>query len=229
MLKRWLWLMCLSASANVLAADWVALPAIPNGDSYFYDNSKLVFKDDEVTYWKKVQFKSPQQLKGNEVVSGILRERVNCAEHTAKLLTYLYYTATGETVEYVPQDESAPSPIVPDTVGDSFDRVLCPMVWRKQEEARIKNEQKTAEQEMKDVAKPKEKTEDKAPLTPQRSSIKAKPLDLPMHPPPKLAPGTLPSKNANTKLTEPNVRLPDKAQPLPDPQVLDPKIMEQLY
>lgn len=217
-------LVFLCLSAPVFAAEWVALPAVPTGDQYFYDNSKLVIKEDEITYWKKVQFKTPQPLKGSEVASGVLRERINCAEHTSKLLTYLYYSPAGETVEYVPQDETAAAPIVPDTVGDTFDRVLCPIVWRKQEETRIKNEQKAAEQETKDNNKPKDTQEAKPPTpptppaAPQRGSFKPKPADLLTNPPPKLAPGTLPSQ-------APNVRLPDKVQqPLPDPQ-----IMEQLY
>jgi hypothetical protein len=224
MLKRLVWLVFFSAYGNAFAAEWVALPAIPNGDSYYYDNSKLVIKDDEITYWKRVQFKTPQSLKGSEVVSGILRERINCAEHTSKLLTYLYYSPNGETVEYVPQDESAAVPIVPDTVGDTFDQKLCPMVWRKQEEIRIKNEQKAAEQELKDANKSKDTQKDASdekpapvPLAPQRPFRSKQPETL-YNPPPKMPPGTLPSK-------APNVRLPDKVQqPLPDPQ-----IMEQLY
>jgi hypothetical protein len=224
MLMKLLGLLFLCICSDAMAAEWIALPAIPNGDLYFYDNSKLVIKDDEITYWKKVQFKTPQLLNGSEVTSGVLRERINCAEHTAKLLTYLYYTSSGETVGYVPQDESPAAPIVPDTAGDTFDQKLCPMVWRKQEETRIKNEQKAAEQELKDANKPKDTQKDtqdeKTPLppAPQRGSFKPKVPDTLYNPPPKLAPGTLPSK-------APNVRLPDKVQqPLPDPQ-----IMEQLY
>jgi hypothetical protein len=228
MLKRLVWLMFLCASANAFAAEWVALPAVPTGDLYFYDNSKLVIKDDEVTYWKKVQFKSPQSLNGSEVASGILRERINCSEHTYKLMTYLYYSPTGETVQYVPQDESVPAPIVPDTVGDNYDRALCPVVWRKQEETRIKNEQKAAEQEAKDDNKPKDSGDTKPLPQPalQRSSLKAKPLEMITTPPPKMPAATLPSK-------APNVRLPDKVQqlqlPTPQQPLPDPQIMEQLY
>ncbi|HEY7986972.1 MAG TPA: surface-adhesin E family protein [Methylophilaceae bacterium] len=243
MLIKLVGMMFLCASANVLAAEWVALPAIPNGDQYYYDKSKLVIKDDDVTFWKKVQFKSPQSLKGTDVVSGVLRERINCADHTAKLLTYLYYSASGETVEYVPQDETPAMPIVPDTVGDNYDRVLCPMVWRKQEEARIKNEQKAAEQEMKDDSKPKDTADDKPSPSPstQRSALKPRQLELTTTPPPKMPPGALPNKMMpNAKM--PDAKLPDSkfsdkviqqllplAAPPQQTPLPDPQIMEQLY
>lgn len=135
----------LALPAPASAADWVALPSAGTADQYYYDRSKLTIKDDEISYWKKVVFKSPQNLHGREVASGLLRERIHCAEHTAKLVSYLYYSASGETVEYVAQDESEPAPVIPDTIGDAFERALCPLVWHKQEEARIKAEQKAAE------------------------------------------------------------------------------------
>lgn len=204
----------LLASIPAWAADWVLLP-INGNDQYFYDNSKLVFKDDEVTYWKKVQFKTPQQHKGSEVASGVLRERINCAEHSAKLISYLYYSPSGETVEYIAQDESAPVPIIPDTVGDAFDRTLCPMVWRKQEEARIKNEQKAAESELKEA--PKAKEEDKKPR-PKAAAGRATGSPIPSVSVPKTANPAPP--------TLPNVRLPAEKTPAPLPE---PQILEQLY
>ncbi|OIQ82932.1 hypothetical protein GALL_352860 [mine drainage metagenome] len=140
------------------AADWVALPGAGSADQYFYDRSKLTIKEDEITFWKKVVFKTPQDRHGQTAASGLLRERLNCADHTAKLVSYLYYSAAGETIEYVAQDDSDSAPIIPDTVGDAFERVLCPMVWHKQEEARIKAEQKAAAAELaarkRDEAKP---------------------------------------------------------------------------
>lgn len=241
----------LLVSPALFAADWVALPPIPNGDSYFYDKSKLVIKDDEITYWKKVQFKTPQAHNGNEVVSGILRERIHCGEHTAKLLTYLYYSAKGDTVDYVAQDESAPLPIVPDTVGDKFDAVLCPMVWRKQEESRILAEQKTAEIESKmgkDAPKAKEenaKQDGKAAPNPAASAPEApvrparSPIQKPIAPrannitPPKaVKPVTTNSESSDAPKLPPNVHLPDKvdkAPSLPMPQLPEPQILEQLY
>lgn len=189
----------LAGSFDAHAAEWVPLPNAGSADQYFYDKSKLVVKDDEITYWKKVLFKIPQPIKGNEATIGILRERINCTEHTAKLMSYLYYAASGESIDYVAQDDSPPAPIIPDTVGDIFDQTLCPMVWRKQEEARIKAEQAGVEAELKQSEKKNEQ--------PAASSV----IPVPVKPTPPQAP---------------NVRLPEKqpATPLPMPQ-----IMEQLY
>lgn len=130
------------------AADWVPLTGAGAADQYFYDRSKLIIKDDEITYWKKVVFQQPQSMNGREVVSGLLRERIHCGEHTARLVSYLYYSTAGDTVDYVPNFEGEAAAIIPDTVGDAFERTLCPKVWQKQEEARIKTEQKAAEAEL---------------------------------------------------------------------------------
>jgi hypothetical protein len=130
------------------AADWVALGKGSSADQYFYDRSKLTIKDDQVTYWKKVVFAAPQSINGKTIGSGLLRERIDCAEHTAKLISYLYYAPTGEMVEYLSKDESEAAPIIPDTVGDAFEQKLCPQVWRKQDENRIKAEQKAVENEL---------------------------------------------------------------------------------
>lgn len=189
-------------SGHAFAAEWVPLPNAGSADQYYYDKSKLVIKEDEITYWKKVLFKVPQPMKGKEATIGILRERIHCGEHTAKLMSYLYYTSSGESIDYVAQDDSAPAPIIPDTVGDAFDQVLCPMVWRKQEEARIKAEQAGVEAELKQSEKKKEE------------------------PKPAAAAPAIPAPTKPVPPQVPNVRIPEQqpAAPLPMPQ-----IMEQLY
>jgi len=130
------------------AADWVPLANAGTADRYYYDRSKLTIKGNEITYWKKVEFQAPQLIQGREAVSGLLRERIDCAEHTARLVSYLYYSAAGETVEYVASSDAEAAPIIPDTVGDAFERALCPRVWRKQEAERIQAEQKAAAAEL---------------------------------------------------------------------------------
>lgn len=195
-------LLALLLPTTASAAEWVALPGAGSADQYFYDRSKLTIKEDEITYWKKVIFKTPQALRGKEAASGLLRERIHCAEHTAKLMSYLYYSTTGETIEYVAQDDSEAAPIIPDTVGDAFERVLCPMVWHKQEEARIKAEQKAAAAELTASKKEEKKTEPKEEKT----------LPLPTI--------TLPPKPVEKE--KPQLTIP--AGPIPMPQII-----EQLY
>lgn len=165
-------------SGHAFAAEWVPMPDARSADQYFYDNSKLVIKDDEITYWKKVLFRTPQPVKGRNAASQIVRERIHCGEHSAKLLSYLYYSADGETLDDVAQDDSAAVPIIPDTVGDVFDRVLCPLVWRKQEEMRIKAEQSAVEAELKrPVAKKEEASPDiPAPVEPIPPQVPNVPL-----------------------------------------------------
>ena len=160
-------LMVFISSGMAAAADWVALPGAGSADQYAYDRSKLTFKDDAITYWKKVVFKTPQDVHGKVAASGLLRERLDCAEHTAKLVSYLYYSATGETIEYVAQDDSETLPVIPDTVGDAFERVLCPLVWHKQEEARIKAEQKAAAAELAASIREAKKPESKPEMKPE--------------------------------------------------------------
>ena len=186
------------------AAEWVALPGAGSADQYSYDRSKLTIKEDEITYWKKVVFKTPQDLHGKVAASGLLRERIHCADHTAKLVSYLYYSATGETIEYIAQDDSEPAPIIPDTVGDAFERVLCPMVWHRQEEARIKAEQKAAAAELAVSKKEKEekKPEAKAARAPETAVVSPPAKTVEKEKPPVSAPIT----------------------PLPMPQII-----EQLY
>lgn len=200
---------------SAFAADWVALGKAGAVDQYFYDRSKLTIKDDQVTFWKKVVFATPQTINGKEVASGLLRERIDCADHTAKLISYLYYATAGETVEYIAKDESDPAPIIPDTVGDAFEQKLCPLVWRKQEEARIKAEQKAAEAELSALKKDSLKQDKPAASSPMVSPA-----------PP------APANSASGKPAAPEIKVPDAtpapmpapAQPLPMPQII-----EQLY
>lgn len=207
-----------------LAADWVALGKAGAVDQYFYDRSKLTIKDDQITYWKKVVFAEPQNINGKEVASGLLRERIDCAEHTAKLISYLYYATTGETVEYIAKDESEAAPIIPDTVGDAFEQKLCPQVWRKQDEARIKAEQKAAEAELSAIKKAPPATEKPAATAPAANP--ATPTTTPSPTPAAPAtpvPGPTPT-DPNAAPVTPNRNAAPARQPLPMPQII-----EQLY
>lgn len=120
-------IVCAALIAPVHAADWVAVTLPQSEDRYFYDRSKLVINGPEITYWKKIQFKQPQKVKERLAVSGLMREQIHCTQHTLRLLSFLYHDAAGGVIEYVSEAEKEGVPIIPDTVGDVFERVLCAM------------------------------------------------------------------------------------------------------
>ncbi len=107
------------------AADWLKLELPNTEDQYFYDRSKLVVHGSEITYWKKVLFKQPQAVKTKLAYAGLMRERIDCKEHTLRLLSYLYHDAQGAVIEYVAEGEKEGAPIIPETVGDWFEQALC--------------------------------------------------------------------------------------------------------
>lgn len=122
-------------SLPAAAAEWVRARPLADGDQYFYDRSKLYINGDEITYWKKVAFKSPATVKGQAATSGLYRERIHCAEHTLRLISYLLYAADGSTIEYIASHEAEATPIIPDTVGDVFEKTVCDLVRQKQAQA----------------------------------------------------------------------------------------------
>lgn len=133
----WITLMVL-AVFPASAAEWVRLRTSGDGDMYFYDRSKLFMNGDEITYWKKVTFKAPQPIKGQLATSGLYRERIHCAEHTLKLISYVLYATDGSTIEYIANHEGDAAPIIPDTLGDVFEKTACDLVREKREELRRK-------------------------------------------------------------------------------------------
>ncbi len=146
MKRSLLLLACLAAAPSVtIAAEWVRIHTAADQSLYYYDRSKLFLNDDEITYWKKVAFATPQPFKDKLIASGLYRERIHCAEHTLKLISYLLYTPAGELFEYAPTKEGEPAPIIPDSLGDVFEKALCPLVLRKREEdrQRAETEEKT--------------------------------------------------------------------------------------
>jgi len=178
-MKRALLLMCLAAAPSLtIAADWVKIHTAADQNLYFYDRSKLFLNDDEITYWKKVVFITPQPFKDKLIASALYRERIHCAEHTLKLISYLLYTPTGELFEYAPTKEGDPAPIIPDSLGDVFEKALCPLVRQKQEEDRLRSEAKA-----KAEAAEKAEAEEKARLKTEAETAAA-PAPPPAAPPP---------------------------------------------
>lgn len=137
-MKSFCLIILLLLSLPAAAAEWIRVRPLAEGDQYFYDRSKLFINGEEITYWKKVAFRIPVTVKGQAAVSGLYRERIHCAEHTLKLISYLLYSGDGSTIEYVASHEGEPAPIIPDTLGDVFEKTVCDLVRQKQEAARRK-------------------------------------------------------------------------------------------
>jgi hypothetical protein len=194
-MKRLLLLLALSASFSAQGAQWIKLSSPAGGDTYFYDKSKLYISGDEITYWKKIIFLSPQETKKGLAASGLYRERIHCAEHTLKMISYLLYDGNGGVIDYVPDHEAPATPIIPDTIGDIFERSLCALVTQHQTEEKKKQEE---EKQRKDE-------EEKSKLDAQKQSqncpapAKAAPMPAPSVentvpvPPPAPTPAQMPA------------------------------------
>lgn len=174
-------LACLVAAPSVtIAAEWVKIHTAADQSLYFYDRSKLFLNDDEITYWKKVVFITPQSFKDKLIASGLYRERIHCAEHTLKLISYLLYTPAGELFEYAPTKEGEPAPIIPDSLGDVFEKALCPLVWKQQDERRQKAETDAEEaRQRQEEDRLKAEAESEKPPLPESSRAPAPALPSP--------------------------------------------------
>ena len=125
---RLIGLLLLLCCTRAQAADWVKME-IPSGtpDTYYYDRSKLVVNGNTITYWKKIQFSPPRKIKQGQVSITLMRESIDCREHTLRLLSYLYNDATGTTIDSSDDAEKEAKPIIPDSIGDHYEQKLCPL------------------------------------------------------------------------------------------------------
>ena len=134
-------MLTLWTSAACLAADWQRVPAAGD-DQHFYDRSNVTIAGDEVTYWRKVMFAQPVRVKGGLARSAFYRERVHCRDHTLRTLSWQLFADEGAVIESSTAPEAEAAPIVPETVGDRFQELVCGLA-----EARRKRDADIAGQE----------------------------------------------------------------------------------
>jgi hypothetical protein len=115
-------LLCLPALA--LAADWVKVPA-PDGNKHWYDATKIVVEGEVITYWRLVEFRTAQATKAGFAMSAMYRETIDCRGHTHRTLGYLLYARDKLVIENVHTPDSEPEPVIPETLGDRYERVMC--------------------------------------------------------------------------------------------------------
>jgi hypothetical protein len=121
------------------SAEWFPLAIGKDADQYYYDRSKLVISGEEVTYWKKVIFRTPQKFKGGHAKSAIYRERIDCKEHMHRTLNYVLYSENGSVLETLATPEATAEPVQPETVGDQFEKNMCEILAAKRKNSDVVN------------------------------------------------------------------------------------------
>ena len=132
--------LCVALPSGVHAADWVRVEA---GDQHqhFYDRSKIAVDQEKVTYWRRVVFRAPQPARNGNARMAMYRESIDCLHHTYRALGYLLYAQDGAVIDNVYTPDSTPEPIIPETVGDRFESLMCVFVDQAQlSQARARSE-----------------------------------------------------------------------------------------
>ena len=81
-MRRLAFILLRAHGSLALAADWARLAIFHSEDQYFYDRSKLVVENNEITYWEKALFKPPRPVKTQLASLALMRERIDCREPT---------------------------------------------------------------------------------------------------------------------------------------------------
>jgi hypothetical protein len=109
------------------AAEWVRVEA-NDQHQHFYDRSKLQIEQDVIIYWRRVVFRAPQPTRNGTARMAMYRESIDCARHTSRALGYLLYAQDGTVLDNVYTPDATPEPIIPETVGDRFEALMCVFV-----------------------------------------------------------------------------------------------------
>jgi hypothetical protein len=125
--RRLALLFTLSIPLCASGADWVRV-GVQDQHEHSYDRSKLLVDGDEITYWRRVLFLVPQQVDSGVARLAMYRERINCNQHTHYTLGYLLYGQDGGIIDNVYTPQASAEPIIPHTVGDRFEALMCTFV-----------------------------------------------------------------------------------------------------
>ena len=108
---------------------------------HFYDRTKVAVEEDSVTFWRRVVFRSPQAVRGGQARMAMYRDSIDCSKHTLRSLGYLLYGQDGAVLENVYTPDAQADPIIPETVGDRFEALMCVFVDQAQvSKARARSE-----------------------------------------------------------------------------------------
>ena len=113
------------------AAEWVRVDTADQ-HQHFYDRTKISVEQDSVTFWRRVAFRTPQAARNGSARMAMYRETIDCGRHTLRTLGYLLYAQDGSVLENVYTPEAPSAPIIPETVGDRFEKLMCVFVEQAQ-------------------------------------------------------------------------------------------------
>ena len=114
----------LYVAGTASAAEWVRVSTI-DIHQHWYDRSKIFVDGELVTYWRRVAFRTPQRSKSGLASSAMYRERVDCRTHMHTTFGYLLYAKDQSVLENVHTPDATAQAIVPETVGDQFEKLMC--------------------------------------------------------------------------------------------------------
>jgi uncharacterized protein YceH (UPF0502 family) len=88
-----------------------------------------------------VVFRAPQPARNGNARMAMYRETIDCVRHTYRALGYLLYAQDGAVIDNVYTPDVTPEPIIPETVGDRFESLMCVFVDQAQlSQARARSE-----------------------------------------------------------------------------------------
>jgi hypothetical protein len=175
--------LCLPLAAA--AAEWVKVPA-RDLNQHSYDRSKLLVEGDSITYWRRVVFRAPQRTASGMATSAMYRERIDCHTHTHRTLGYLLYAKDGSVIDNVRTPDAEAEPVVPETVGDRYEKLMCELA------PEVAAEQKAAEQTARSIPRGTEEVRQEIEWLEARLRILREQVDLQSKPAASPTAATLP-------------------------------------
>jgi len=94
------------------------------GHAIFVDLNSIQKSGQKVDYWMLQVNLAPTATKARYVSHILRRYTEDCAAHTSQLTYSVMYLGSGSPLSRTPIT-AAPAPVVPDTVGDEIQDVLC--------------------------------------------------------------------------------------------------------
>lgn len=174
------------------ATTWVFLRSTDKYAKHAYDKERLRIEGASLIFWRQVKFLKPQPSDFGEVSRSIYHERLDCQSQTVQTLFIgLYDSENRRLFEQRMPESSAPTLILPESIGELFQTYLCRLVPLGDGNLKSEGFKKNGKQ-------PIEHTTDK--FVPQRRPVvetqpsshsPSAPINVPVAPIPPVAPAPL--------------------------------------